>query len=580
MRSFQFKKLWLLSEREQKARVIPLKPHANAMVGTNHTGKSTISRSLFTAFGCSTRPLGGEWDKDAVIAVEFDIEGRIYTILRRGEVYTLFDSQRNLLWATSGAGELRDKLGWLFGFSLSLTASGSNDIRQARPAFFFAPFFVDQDGSWDSSWRTFQKLGEFQQWERPTLDLALGIRPPAYWQASNELAAKNRELDDLIREQKILEIARTKLAARFPRAPWYRDAIAFRHELKSLESQAGRLAIEQDAILSRAAEAAAVRDSLQAQVRLLDSALSAHTADMVFLDGYEVGNDILCPTCGTPHEHSFHERLNLEAEADDLRQLRMNLKARVAAAEREQECVAAHLAELDAQARCVDEILSKERGKLKLREIIERAGVENALSAFDTQREQLDFAHGKIGREIEEIKERLTALDDPKRAKEIRAYFNGRYADFATQLDVPTSLRTRKGEIKIKPQQGGSGGPRAVLAYYYALAHTAAKYSPALIPALVIDSPHQKAQDEINRPMVTEFIFRNRVPGQQLIVGIEEALPKTIQITDDDSETRLAAKYGLLMSEQYRTAFSELSDLIAASAEFIRENQQASEQPG
>lgn len=569
MRSFRFDKLWLLSEREQKARVIPLKRSSNALVGTNHTGKSTISRSLFTAFGCSTRPLGGEWDKDIVIAVEFDVEGRDYTMLRRGGVHTLFDSQHNVVWATAESGELRDNLSSLLGFSLSLTANQSSEIRLARPAFFFVPFFVDQDGSWDSSWRTFQRLGEFQHWERPTLDLALGIRPPEYWQASSELAAKKRELDDVVREQKVLEDARSKLAERFPRAPWYRDAMTFRRELKELEAQAGQLAIEQDAVRSRAAETAAARDSLQAQVRLLDSALSAHAADMVFLDGYEVGNDIICPTCGTPHEHTFHERLNLEAEADELRQLRTNLKARVAVAVREHDAVTKRLKELDAQAKRVDDLLNTERGKLKLREVIDRAGVENAFAAFDAQREQLDIAHGNIRRAIAELEERLAGLDDSKRAKEIRAFFNARYAEFAMQLEVPASLRTRKGEVKTKPQQGGSGGPRAVLAYYFALSHTAAKYSPALIPSLVIDSPHQKAQDEINRPMVTEFIFRNRVPGQQLIVGVEEALPQSIQLGEDDSETLLTVKYGLLQSEQYRLAFAELSQLMTASAEFL-----------
>lgn len=572
MRSFRFDKLWLLSEREQKARVIPLKRNSNALVGTNHTGKSTVSRSLFTAFGCATRPLGGEWDKDAVIAVEFNVEGQDYTMLRRGTVHTLFDSRHSVVWATAESGELRDKLSSLLGFSLSLTANKSTEIRQARPAFFFVPFFVDQDGSWDSSWRTFQRLGEFQQWERPTLDLALGIRPPEYWQASNQLAAKRRELDDVVREQKVLENARSKLAERFPRAPWYRDAMTFRRELRELETQAGRLAIEQDAVRCRAAETAATRDSLQAQVRLLDSALSAHAADMVFLDGYEVGNDIICPTCGTSHEHTFHERLNLEAEADELRQLRMNLNARVATAEREHRVVIEQLEELDAQAKRVDDLLNTGRGKLKLREVIDRAGVENAFAAFQAQREQLDIAHGDVRRAILEIEERLAGLDDAKRAKEIRGFFNERYAQFATQLEVPISLRTRKGEVKTKPQQGGSGGPRAVLAYYFALSHTAAKYSPALIPPLVIDSPHQKAQDEINRPMVTEFIFRNRVPGQQLIVGVEEDLPQSIQLGEEDSETRLTVKYSLLQSEQYRMAYAELSHLITASTEFLRNN--------
>ena len=570
MRSFRFDKLWLLSEKEQTARTVHLKANSNALVGTNHTGKSTISRCLFSVFGCHTRPLGGEWDKNAIIAVEFSVEGRGYVMLKRGGIHTLFDSERNVLWATAESGELRDRLAALLDFSLSLTANKSMEVRSARPAFFFVPFFIDQDGSWDSGWRTFQSLGEFQAWERPTLDLALGIRPPEYWKTSNELAAKRRELEDVAKEQKVLEDARARLTDRFPRAPWYRDAMTFRRELRELESKASSLAIEQDAARSRATEAAASRDALHAQVRLLDGALSSHAADMVFLDSYEVGADIICPTCGTPHEHTFHERLNLEAEADELRELRANLKARVQVAEREVEAVTKLLSELDVKAKQVDDLLSTQRGKLKLREVIDRAGVENAFAAFDEQRKQLDLAHGTIRLEIGELQGRLESLDDKNRAKVIRAFFNARYSEFATQLEVPTSLRTRKGDLKTKPQQGGSGGPRAVLAYYFALAHTAAKFSLALIPPLVIDSPHQKAQDEINRPMVTEFIFRNRVPGQQLIVGIEEALPQSVRLGHEDGQTELVVKYGLLRPEAYRETLTELRPFLAASTEYLR----------
>jgi len=570
MRSFRFEKIWLLSEREQKARAITLSPDATALVGTNHTGKSTVTRSLFSVFGCSTRPLGGEWDAEAIVAVEFNIEEQKHTLLKRGGLHTLFDSDKQPLWAASDSGELRDRLAELLDFNLFLTANKTNEVRPARPAFFFVPFFIDQDGSWDSSWGTFRGLGEFQQWERATLDLALGIRPPEYWKAANELAKKKRELEDLTKEQKVLEDAREKLVQKFPRAPWYRDAMAFRRELKTLEAKASALAIEQDAARSRAAEAAAARDSLQAQIRLLDGALTAHAADMVFLDSHDVGADIVCPTCGTPHEHTFHERLNLEAEADELRQLRASLKARIAIAEREAAAVNSLLAELDSQAKQIDDLLNTERGKLKLREVIDRAGIENALRAFDEQRLDLDVAHGNLLRAISEIEEALERLDDKKRAKEIRAYFNSLYSAFAVQLEVPASLRTRKGEVKTKPQQGGSGGPRAVLAYYFALAHTAAKYSPSLIPPLVIDSPHQKAQDDINRPKVTEFIVNNRVPGQQLIVGIEEALPQSVRLAESDRQVHLTEKYGLLRSSEFKEVLAELMPYLSASSDFMR----------
>lgn len=570
MRSLQFNALWMLSESARRAREILFHPKANALIGTNHTGKSTVVRHLFSVFGCVTRTLGDEWDSDAAIAVEFSIDGSSYTILNQGDVHTLFDRSRRVLWATANQGELRDLVCDLLGFSLPLTSNPHGEVRRARPPFFFVPFFIDQDGSWDSDWRTFQRLREFRQWERPTLDLALGIRPPAFWALSSELQEKRRSLDEIANEQRVISSARERLGEKFPRQPWFRDAITFRRELKQLEEQAAELAIEQDTARNRSTEAAAARDSLFAQLRLLDGALNAHAEDMQFLDGAEIGEDIICPTCGTPHEHSFHERLNLEAEADELRQLRLTLAVKAKAAEKEHARIVESLPDLDAKAAKIDALLNTQRGKLRLREIVDRAGIERAFATLDEQKSALDAKRGETSRQIEELEARLGALDNTERAKLIREFFNERYSEYATQLEVPQSRRTRRGELRVKPQQGGSGGPRAVLAYYFAIAHTACKYSPALIPSLVIDSPHQKAQDEINRPLVTEFIFRNRPPSQQLIVCLEEPLPASVQLGDEGKTIPLSVKYGLLNDNEFQHVADLLRPLMESSIEHLR----------
>lgn len=577
MKPFRFDELWLLSEGEGKARRLRFRPGRNALVGTNHTGKSTALRLLYSAFGCSHRPLGGEWRSNAAVAVKFTVGSAMYTILRRSKNFALFDASNTLMWATRDQGVLRDKFSELLGFVLALSPNkpqAAGEIvatRQARPAYFFVPFFVDQDGSWDSKWSTFVSLGEFSQWERPTLDLALGIRPSSYWVTLGELTAKKAEVQETVREQKVLEAAREKLAEQFPRTPFFRNAMQFRAELKKLEQQAGQLSAAQDDARARMADAVTNRDALETQLKLIEGALGEHSADMRFLDTQKVGRDIPCPTCGTMHEHSFHERLNLEAEADELRQLRATMRAGLLRAQNHYQKVTGELEALDAQAKQVDDLLNVQRGELKLREVVDRAGINRAHEAFEKQRETLDLDLGRLKREENELQEKLNSLEDPGRARMIQGFFNETYAQFANDLKVPASLRTRKGAVQRRPQQGGSGGPRAVLAYYFALSHTAERFSPAVLPALVIDSPHQKAQDEIKRPMVTEFIFRNRVPGQQLIVGLEEDLPDTIQLGDNDTRTILDREYGLLHPGEYDEVLTLMEPLVAAAAAYLEE---------
>src|SRR5665647_78826 len=179
-RHFRFNVLWLLSEKDGRARKIEWAKNATVLVGGNHTGKSTLLRMLYHAFGCKIRPLGGEWDPRSVVAVTFSIDERTYSVLRRGSAFGLFDSSGAMLWATNDQGDFRVRFSELVPFVLPLV-SQQGDTKQARPAFFFLPLLVDQDGSWGHNWQTFDGLGEFRQWQKPTIDLMLGIRSSEYW---------------------------------------------------------------------------------------------------------------------------------------------------------------------------------------------------------------------------------------------------------------------------------------------------------------------------------------------------------------------------------------------------------------
>lgn len=53
MKSFRFESIWLLSHNEKRARRITFHPRRNLVLGTNHTGKSTLVKSLFMTLGAT-----------------------------------------------------------------------------------------------------------------------------------------------------------------------------------------------------------------------------------------------------------------------------------------------------------------------------------------------------------------------------------------------------------------------------------------------------------------------------------------------------------------------------------------------
>ena len=63
MRSFLFKSLSLLAPMERRARTLSFAPNVNALIGRNHSGKSTVLRMLYYPLGCETRKLAPQWQK-------------------------------------------------------------------------------------------------------------------------------------------------------------------------------------------------------------------------------------------------------------------------------------------------------------------------------------------------------------------------------------------------------------------------------------------------------------------------------------------------------------------------------------
>jgi hypothetical protein len=74
---------------------------------------------------------------------------------------------------------------------------------------------------------------------------------------------------------------------------------------------------------------------------------------------------------------------------------------------------------------------------------------------------------------------------------------------------------------------------------------------------VVIDSPNQQAQDDINLPAVLQFIARDLPAGMQLIVGLETATDYPF-----DMEVHLTEKFAMLTQEAWEPARALMEPLL------------------
>ena len=203
MKKFRFKSIWLLSESEQRARMESFSPKKTLLVGMNHTGKSSLIKSLFRALGAFPTGELDKWSDDTAIMVEFSVDGVDYYIVQQQNHRGLFDKDRNLHFASANATDWGVKFSSLVNFNLVLTDRQSNPVTgDART--FFLPFYINQDGSWLSNWSTFANLMQYQKPVDAVLEYFTGVKPPEYYELSSQKLVHQKALAELRGEERVI----------------------------------------------------------------------------------------------------------------------------------------------------------------------------------------------------------------------------------------------------------------------------------------------------------------------------------------------------------------------------------------
>jgi len=87
----------ILSLKEKKAKEVKFDEHVNIVLGDNDTGKSSLLKSIMYAFGAEPH-FHPQWESiSPIVMVDFNLDGRLYTILRNKTQIAVFDSDRNVL---------------------------------------------------------------------------------------------------------------------------------------------------------------------------------------------------------------------------------------------------------------------------------------------------------------------------------------------------------------------------------------------------------------------------------------------------------------------------------------------------
>jgi len=518
MKSFLFEDIWILSRKDRRAKVMTFKPGKNLIHGKNHTGKSSLIKSLFITLGAPPSGKLQSWDEDTITKVGFTVDGRRFAALHQSGTRALFDADGKALAIAQNQPTWSEAFAIATGFNLPLIDKNSKTVI-ADPRCFFMPFYINQDGSWMAEWDTFTGI---QQYKAPILSILeyfTGVKPPEYYASKAKKDAEQIFIDELRREKVSLDKARERVSKSLSMSGPKVDPKNFQTEIAQLTTEITALNLKQETLRDQAVKERELLSSIHLQNKLAEEALKVYESDSAFIRS-EPRDAIVCPVCNAEHENSFLDLLTYAEDARSLRDITARLRGDAMEVESRLSKTQGQINELSAHYRNVSDLLATRKGDMQFTQVVDSMGAERAFTAFEQERAVLEKELGERLLTQERLSAEMDKLTDRARSKEILKTFRDAYTSALIALNLPET-DTSKARLTSRPEISGSGGPRSVLAYYAAL--WAACYGPlgSFQVPIVIDSPNQQGQDDINLPKIIKFICEQLPKQAQLILSSE-----------------------------------------------------------
>lgn len=563
MKHLTISEIVLLSDKERRARRETLDPNRTIVFGTNQTGKSSLIKSIYHAFGAEPAKQHPRWlSAEVKSLIKFSVDTSHYMLLRDGSYYAIFSGDGTFLKSfTRVTGSLAPYLANIFNFGLVL-ASRQDEPQNPPPAFLFLPFYMDQDASWQNPWNAFDKLYQYAAWKESLADYHTGIRDNAYYGVRADVITTQSKLNEVnAQETGIASIAK-KLQADATTATFNLNPADFDDQIKRLLAESTILLGQENEFKERLTRLSNEQALQKTRLAIAKQALGELSGDFKFLTNAQT-EEIECPTCGNHYKNNFAVRFSIASDEDRVAEFIAHITAEIERLDGEIKDVYEDYSLTKGQAEKIQSILSEKQGELTLSVVIESEGRRAADKLLADQLEALRKERADIESRIGQLKERLKEFDSKssEARKEVMEDYERTLRSNFLALDVKSYSESVFRTLIPSLIETGSTLPRAILAYQFSILNLIAKRSPSTVCPIVIDSPNQQAQDADSLKKILEFIPKHQPQGVQLILGLENDMGvqfggKKITLTD---------KYSLLQADQYEDAHKEVYGLLKAS---------------
>ncbi len=518
MKNLKLLRLSILSEREKSARQETFSKTTTVIMGENDTGKSHLIKSIYSSLGADPSVLNEKWVKAKVVLfLDFLVDDSKFSILRVNDHFGIFDANDNLIWAGFSADKgLGPQIARMLNFNIELSAKREFLIIPP-PQFYFMPFYQDQDRGWDDTWSSFKNLTMTRDFRKNAIEYHTGIRPREYYLAQAAKIKAVREQSKLKSERHALDRTTDRLRRdRTPLRVSFNPDL-FASQLDRILNELNTIKSSYDHIKDKIVQLRSQKILKSEELEIAKISLQELDADVRFVENFSEAQ-VICPTCHAVHGNDFANRFGLINDADACRSLVADSLRAINIIDEEIKKSFSLLHVHGERIKIINDLLENAQGDIKLRDMLKDESERILEDTISTERSLIDkgISAWKIEEESSYIDMRTHSSQRKK--SDIIYFYSKKLREFSDELGIKFDDQVSK-SVSPKINETGSYGPRAMLAYHYALLHTIREFTTSCICPIVIDTPLQQDQDKENAQSMIKFALKNRPDDMQLVLG-------------------------------------------------------------
>lgn len=556
-----FNTLYVFSPREKMAKTVSFSECVNVVTssqadGTDR-GKTVLLRSLYHALGADAY-FDSKWKAEPKIYIlQFSIDDHVYFIFRSGNLFKLFNEQKERISSVIHASDLAAELEKITGFAMKLPNRNENTLEITPPVYNYLPFYIDQDHYDGSKFSSFENLGQYSNYKEAVLFSHFGVYDEIFFDLVKQKELIGSDINKLNDRMRVLHAVQEDILAKIGTGAYSGNIDALKRELKQHQREYSEIV---DKLNKCKAKLFELRDKSYELTRLISEVNKSERTNDVEIQQLRKHR---CPECNSIITDTVRLKSKRFNFAEDIVIVRTEIETSLLDINQSIQTEEARYADLLTTMHLFEERVKM--NSTEINDIVRYKGLCEIRDSVITERTEVQDNIDEKENTLKEIEKELKKYAVKKKKA------TGRYISILTQERTAFCIEeiTIESIKKLSSVFIGSGSNKNIstIIWHMAIIQVRNEFNKDAIRfPFVIDSPNNVETDDEKKFKVIQYILDHASISPQMIISAIGFVPEDYSLDDKSINIIYLSneKWHLLNEQDYHQNYNLLKELSEA----------------